>query len=448
MIDPAAIRTERLANGLTLVTEQIPTVRSVSAGVWVTAGSRDEPAELNGIAHFVEHVLFKGTHTRSTREIAITIDALGGQLDAFTSREHACYYAMVLDQRLGEAIELLADLLRHPRLDADEIERERGVVLEEIAAAEDDPEDRLYETFLASFWRDHPMGRPILGTRETVRSLTPAILRDHVAALAGGDLVVAIAGNLEHERARALVAEAFGDLAAGGGARERRPPRPSPHFVLIPGRGLEQAQLYVACEAPSERDPRRYAAQVLNTVLGGGVSSRLFQAVREERGLAYNVYSSVSAYSDCGHLWISAGTRPETAPEVFALIVAELEELRARPLEPQELRRIKDHLAGALMLGLENTFGRMANLARQQMDFGRVAGLDEILGAIETVTAEQVHALACEIFTPASLSAGVIAGAEAIEELAARYADGLQLAAGARVPPRVAAPLAAAGTTS
>ncbi len=339
-------RHTRLESGLRVITEAIPTVRSASVGVWITRGSRDEPEQLNGVTHFLEHMLFKGTETRGVRDIAVAIDAMGGQLDAFTSRESACYYAMVLDQHLADAVELLADLLLHPRFEPQELERERGVVLEEIASAEDDPEDLLFETFVSRLWSGHPLGRPILGTPATVESFSPELLRQRMSVVGGGDVIVAAAGNLEHERFVDLVAGAFAELGPTAPWPQRAAPEDRPRCALV-GRGdLEQVQLYLASSAPASGSEARYAAEVLNTMLGGSVSSRLFQVVREERGLAYSVYSSVSGYSDAGHLWIAAGTRASAAQEVLQLIAAELADLRPRPVAAEELGRIKEHLAG------------------------------------------------------------------------------------------------------
>lgn len=420
-------------NGLTLLTERIDTVRSASIGIWVKLGSRDEIAPLNGVTHFLEHMLFKGTSTRSTRDIAVTIDAMGGQLDAFTSRESACYYAKVLDDNLPAAFALLADLVQNPRLDPTELERERGVVLEEISSAEDDPEDRLFETFMSRFWEGHAMGLPILGSRVTVRSFTPEVLRQTVSDTGPGDLLISVAGNLRHEQLEALAHEHFGALPARPARPERRAPTCTPHLALIGSRDLEQVQLYVACEAPCSSSPQRYTAEVLNTLLGGSVSSRLFQSIREERGLAYSVYSSLAAYSDTGHLWIGAGTAPESVPLVFELIGEALERLRQEPICAEELDRVKAHIKGGLMLSLENTFGRMANLARQEMVFGRAASLDEILLGIDEVSVADVQTLANRLFDRRTLSAGVIARRTVADELRVRYADGMHLPGGALI---------------
>lgn len=430
MIDPAAIRRSRLDNGLTVISERIETVRTVSLGVWSTRGSRDEAPERNGITHFVEHMLFKGTATRSNRDIAFETDAMGGQLDAFTSKESTAYWAQVLDEALPQAFDLLADLVRHPRLDPDDVEREREVILEEIAEAEDDPEDLLYESFHERFWAGHPMGRPILGTPATVGSFSQPMIQETVESVAPGDLMIAAAGNLQHEQLEALAREAFGHLPARPAGPERIAPRACPHLMILEREQLEQVQLYVACVAPPIDDPERYSVHLLNTLLGGGVSSRLFQVIREERGLAYSIYSSVAPYSDCGYLMVSAGTRPTNAALVVELILEQLGALRAEPITADELHRMKDHLKGALMLSLENTFGRMANLARQQTAFGRTFSLDEILAGIDAVTVESVLAAAQRLFGPdGALSVGMIARRDVAEELRRQFADGGLLAA-------------------
>lgn len=433
MIDPAAIRVSRLDSGLTLITERIPTVRSASIGFWVQRGSRDEPEDRNGIAHFVEHMLFKGTSTRSNRDIAFAIDAMGGQLDAFTSKELTSYWAQVLDEQLPAAFELLADLVQRPRFDPDEMERERRVILEEIAAAEDDPEDVLFERFQARLWGDNPMGRPILGTVETVSEMSTDMLHEYLRGLRAGDLLVAAAGNLEHEVVEQLAAEWITDIAPGPAQRLRVAPSPHPHVEVIDREGLEQTHLYLACEAPSGASPDRYTVHLLNTILGGSVSSRLFQSIRERHGLAYSVYSVSSGYSDCGYLSVHASTRPENAERVVELALEDLRLLREELVPDEELRRMKDHLKGGLMLGLENTFGRMANLARQQIGFGRTFGLDEILGGIESVTAVAIRELAARLFAEERLAVGAIARPEAATGLRESWSDGRGVASGGGV---------------
>lgn len=425
MIDPAAIRVSRLDSGLTLLTERIPTVRSASIGVWVRRGSRDEPPDRNGIAHFVEHMLFKGTPTRSARDIAFAIDAMGGQLDAFTSKEITAYWAQVLDEQLPAAFDLLADLVQNPRFDPEDVEREREVILEEIAAAEDDSEDVLFERFLSRFYDGHAMGRPILGTRETVDAMRVEMLREYMDSLRAGDLVISAAGNLEHADVEDLVSGAFDGARPGPAHRARVGPGVSAHVEVMHRQQLEQVHLCLAVEGLPATNPQRYAISLLNTLLGGSVSSRLFQSIREERGLAYGVYSSAAAYSDTGYLLVNAATRPQNVELVVELILQELDRLRAEPPAEEELERMKDHLKGGLMLGLENTFGRMANLARQEIAFGRNYGLDEILEGIDAVDPEAIRDVAARLFDSRTLSAGFIARPDVADGLLGIFGDGI-----------------------
>lgn len=415
MFDPAAVRVHRFDNGLTLLTERITTVRSASIGFWLKRGSRDEEARQNGIAHFVEHMLFKGTADRSPREIALAIDSMGGNVDAFTAHELSGYYAQVLDERLADAFELLADLTTRPCFDPTELERERGVILEEIAAAEDDPEDVLFEAFQQRFWEGHALGRPILGTAETVSRFGRDDLCDWMEGMGASDMVVSAAGNVEHEAVVDLVAGRLADLPAGRPRPGREAPPVSPHVQVIQ-RDLEQVQLYVAGPGPVLSDQDRYAAHLLNTVLGGGVSSRLFQSIREERGLAYTVYSSMASYSDTGYVWVGAGTRPQSAEVVFDLIDVELRKLCEESLSDAELERTKAQVKAGLMLSLEQTFGRMANLARQEIGFGRTFSLDEILASIDSVRSEDIQACARRLFD-GPLSAGCVGADTAVQSL-------------------------------
>ncbi len=403
-------------NRLTLLTERIPTVRSASIGIWVKRGSRDEQPQHHGVAHFVEHMLFKGTSTRSARDIAVEIDAMGGHLDAFTSHELAGYYAQVLDERLSDAFDLLADLVCNPSFEAKEMERERGVILEEIASAQDDPEDVLFESFLCRFWEDHPMGRPILGTPETVGRLQTGDLRDFVNTIGAADIVVTAAGNLDHEHMQQLIGERLSGMNPGTGATGRSRPHAHAHVHVLERQQLEQVQLYIACEAPSGRDDDRFAVQVLNALLGGTVSSRLFQSIREERGLAYSVYSTQAAYSDTGYLLVSAGTRPPHVEQVVSLILEEFRRLQESHVTDEELARVKAHLKGSLVLSLEGTSGRMAALARAEINFGRVFDLERVLAGIDAVVLEDVRRIAGKLFGD-ELSAGFIARRDAAEKL-------------------------------
>src|SRR5215204_5942113 len=339
-------------------------VRSISIGVWLTRGSRHETAERSGIAHFVEHMLFKGTDARSAEDIAQAIDSIGGQLDAFTAKEYASYYIKVLDEHLPLALDILSDIVRNPAFTPDDLEREKKVVVEEIKMVEDTPDDLVHEIFTQGFWEDHPLGRPILGTKETVESFTADLLRDYFKhAYTPQNLIVSAVGNLEHERVRDLVAEKFAGLGAFGGVLPEEAPRVVPK-ILIRNKELEQSHLCLGASSYPQNHDDRHSSYVLNTVLGGSMSSRLFQNVREKRGLAYAVFSGLSAYRDAGSFTIYAGCANEAVGEVVDLVVEELKTIKQAPVPDAELRRAKDHLKGSLMLGLENTASRISRVRR------------------------------------------------------------------------------------
>jgi predicted Zn-dependent peptidase len=399
---------DRLGNGAKLITEAMPHVRSVSVGVWLTRGSRDEPAELGGIAHFVEHMLFKGTTTRSAEDIAQEIDSIGGQADAFTAKEYASYYIKVLDEHLPLAIDLLSDIVLRPAFQEDDIAKEKKVVLEEIKMVEDTPDDLVHELFNERFWPDHPLGRPILGTRETVDGLNEQGLREYFgSAYTADNVVIAAVGNLEHQRVRDLVEPAFAALPPNGRKVVAPPPVAIPDVLTRP-KDLEQSHICLGASAYQQDDERRYAAHVLNTVLGGSMSSRLFQNVRERRGLAYSVFSGLGAFRDAGAITVYAGCANEAVDEVIGLIVDELKAIKASVIPEPELRRAKDHLKGSIMLSLESTSSRMANLARQEIYFDRQFSLDETLAGFERVTAEDVLRVARELFSDGALAGAVL----------------------------------------
>jgi len=383
-------------------------VRSISIGVWLTRGSRHEAAERSGIAHFVEHMLFKGTATRTAEDIAQQIDSIGGQLDAFTAKEYASYYIKVLDEHLPLAIDILSDIVRNPAFAPDDLEREKKVVVEEIKMVEDTPDDLVHELFTQGFWENHPLGRPILGTRETVESFTSDLLRDYFSkAYTPRNLIVSAVGNLEHARVRELVDEKFGSLAAVDDAVADEPPRVVPQ-TLIRNKDLEQSHICVGVSSYPQNHDDRYASYVLNTLLGGSMSSRLFQNVREKRGLAYAVFSGLSAYRDAGSFTIYAGCANEAVGEVIDLVVEELRGVKTTAVPDTELQRSKDHLKGSLMLSLENTASRMSHIARQEIYFDRQFGLDETLQGIERVTARDVQRVANDLFRNGSLAATVL----------------------------------------
>ena len=395
-------------NGLRLLTESMPDVRSVSVGVWLTRGSRHEDDQRAGIAHFVEHMLFKGTATRSAENLAQAIDSMGGQLDAFTAKECASYYIKVLDEHLPRAFDILSDIVLNPVFHGEDIEREKKVVLEEIKMVEDTPDDLVHELFTQQFWHGHPMGRPILGTRETVEQLTQESLREHFRrTYTARNFIVSAAGNLEHDRVRELVSGAFDGLPADGQPVQSSAPIVVPKLV-IRNKELEQSHVCLGASSYPQDHEDRYVSYILNTVLGGSMSSRLFQNVREKRGLAYAVGSSLSAYRDTGSLTVYAGCDTQVVGEVIDLVMEELRGIKATPMPEMELRRAQDHLKGSLMLSLENTASRMSHLARQEIYFGRQFSLDETLAGVEGVTADDVQRVAQDLFGNGPLAATVL----------------------------------------
>jgi predicted Zn-dependent peptidase len=404
-----------LDNGLRILTERMTQVRSISIGVWLTRGSRHETAQQSGIAHFVEHMLFKGTATRTAEDIAQQIDSIGGQLDAFTAKEYASYYIKVLDEHLPLAIDILADIVRNPAFSRDDIEREKKVVVEEIKMVEDTPDDLVHELFTQGFWENHPLGRPILGTRETVESFDAGSLRDYFrSAYTARNLIVSAVGNLEHQRVRDLVAEKFGSLAEPSEEVAEEAPRVVPK-ILIRNKELEQSHLCLGTSSYPQNHDDRYSSYVLNTLLGGSMSSRLFQNVREKRGLAYAVFSGLSAYRDAGSFTIYAGCANEAVGEVVDLVVEELRGVKNTPVPPAELQRAKDHLKGSLMLSLENTASRMSHIARQEIYFDRQFGLDETLQGIERVTPTDVQRVAKDLFQNGSIAATVLGNVNGLQ---------------------------------
>jgi predicted Zn-dependent peptidase len=395
------IRRTVLPSGLIVLTERMEHVRSVAMGVWMRAGSRHEVPELNGISHFVEHMVFKGTKSRSAQRIAREVDAIGGNLDAFTGKETVCFNIKVLDEHVATALDVLSDLVLNPVFAAEEIARERGVILEEIKMDEDSPDTLVHEIFMQNFWKGHPLGKPILGTRETVRSFEQnTLVRFFEQRFQAGNMVFSAAGNIEHDSFVEQVASHFNSLAPGSVLSDSGAPTVTPRIHLRNKKSLEQVQLCLGVPAPPIGDESRYTTLLLNTILGGGMSSRLFQTVREERGLVYAIYSDLAPYRDTGSLCVYAGTSADRALQVIDLIMEEFRRLKTEPLQPGELRRAQDQLKGNLLLSLESSMSRMSNLARQQMYFERFFGLDEIIDRVEAVTEEEVMAMATELFKP------------------------------------------------
>jgi len=402
-----------LANGVRVITEAMPHVRSVSVGIWIGSGSRREIGEQNGLSHFIEHMLFKGTTRRSAEDIARSVDSIGGNLDAFTAKELVCFNTKVLDQHLSLAFDVIADLVLHPLFRDEDIEKEKGVILEEIKMEADSPDYLVHEIFTSNFWKDHPLGKPILGTRETVKRFDRAMLNSFYSAVyAPANVLVTAAGNLTHERMVNLVREHFESLPPGEPLPPDQAPTTHARIALRNKKALEQVHLCLGVPSYPLPHEERFACYVLNTLLGGGMSSRLFQNIRERQGLAYAVFSELNPYRDTGCLSIYAGTSIESARKVVESILSEFRQLKAQEVNDEELRRAKDHLKGSLMLSLESTSSRMSNLARQEMYFAKFFTLDELVESIEAVTAADVQRIAQTFFDPKQIALTVLGNLE------------------------------------
>jgi predicted Zn-dependent peptidase len=402
------IKKEILDNGLTLITEAMPQVRSVAVGISLRRGSRHERDEESGISHFIEHMVFKGTSRRSQVQIAREMDAIGGQADAFTTKEYASFYAKVLDEHLPVVMDIFADILLHPSFDPAEFERERNVIIEEIKMVEDTHDELAHEIFVESFWPNHPLGRSILGTRSTVESFDrDDLVRFFKNTYTPDNLIVAAAGNLTHENVVELTRKYFDSLEPRPNRSTESPPRVET-AIRCREKDLEQVHLVMGTVAPPHTHVDRYASYVLNTVLGGTMSSRLFQVIRETKGLAYSVFSGLTSYRDAGNLTVYAGMSPQNVSQVVDLVLDELRRIRHEPVTDEELRRAKDHIKGSIMLGLEGTGSRMSQLARHEMYFGRHISMDELLDRIERVTHEEVLRLAAEMLEGRSLGLSAV----------------------------------------
>jgi len=396
---PREIETTTLPNGVRVITETMPHVRSVSVGLWVGIGSRRETAEQNGLSHFIEHMVFKGTTKRSAEDIARSVASIGGNLDAFTSKELVCFNTKVLDEHLPLAFDVLSDLVLNPLFREEDMAKEKGVILEELKMDEDNPDYLVHEIFSSNFWKDHPLGKPILGTRETVKRFDRSMMERYYSdAYSPANLVITAAGNLTHQMLANLAGDYFSGMKPRDPMAPERPPQTHARVALRNKKALEQ--VHVCLGVPSYPLPHedRFTCYVLNTLLGGGMSSRLFQNIRERQGLAYAVFSELNPYRDTGCLSIYAGTSIETVGKVIESILREFQTLKQERITDEELRRAKDHLKGSLMLSLESTSSRMSNLARQEMYFHRFFTLDELVESIEAVTAEDVQRIAQTFF--------------------------------------------------
>src|SRR5580700_7831546 len=395
-----------LPGGLRVVTEFLPAVRSVALGIWVGVGSRDEDETHAGATHYLEHLLFKGTKRRTALELSSEMDAVGGEMNAFTAKEYTCYYARVLDADLPLAVDVLSDMVTSSLITPKDVDAERNVVLEEIAMNEDDPSDTAHEAFTAKLFGDSPLGRPILGTVDSINAITRDQIFEHYRARYTPEhLVVAAAGNLDHDTVVQLVAQAFG--SALDRAAEPAPPRLNGSHVpghagvgtKLISRGIEQANLVLGCEGLPRTDERRFALGVLNAAFGGGMSSRLFQEVREKRGLAYSVYSFSGQHADTGIWGIYVGCLPAKADEVLAICTEEITRVVEGGLTDAELARGKGQVRGSIVLSLEDPSSRMSRLGKSELVYPRLEPVEEVLAAIDSVSHDDIRAIAAEILT-------------------------------------------------
>ena len=370
-------------------------VRSVAVGVWLDCGSRHESPLEGGISHFTEHMVFKGSENRSAEDIAFAIDGIGGHLDAFTTKESLAFTAKVLDEHVPTAIDVIGDMVLNPVFDASELEKEKGVVLEELKMDEDSPDYLIQDIFSSSFWSGQALGRPIIGTKTLIEGFSRGALQQFHQRLFRPDrILITAAGSLWHDDFVEQVERLFGGLTGRSQMPASEPPHATPDIVLHDKPSLEQAHICIGVPAHAMAAPERFVGYILSTILGGGVSSRLFLKVREQAGLAYAVYSDQSLYADTGCMTVYAGTSIDATPEVVALVMAEFRDLKRNAVSPEELRRAKDHLKGSLTLSLESTSSRMSNLARQEQYFHKWISLEEVHEGIEAVTAEEVQTLA------------------------------------------------------
>jgi predicted Zn-dependent peptidase len=410
------VQKEVLPNGLVILTEPMEHVHSVSVGIWLRSGSRCEPAELNGISHFIEHMVFKGTARRTAEDIAREVDRVGGMLDAFTGKEMVCFNTRVLDEHLPKAFDVLADIVLDPKFADEDIAREQSVVVEEIRMTQDNPEDLVHELFTQNFWSTHALGKPILGTPETVSAFTRATLRKWFHRYyAPNHMVITAAGHLTHAQLVDLVSERFAKLAPSEEGAADPTPQPAPHITMRSKHELEQVHICMGVPALPLTDRRRFAVSVLNNILGGGMSSRLFQNIRERQGLAYAIFSEMNSYRDVGSLSVYAGTSLDTAGQVVRSVLDEFRRIKEEPLDDEEMRRAKDHLKGATLLALEGSGSRMSSLARYHLYFGRHFSTDELISMLEAVTADDVQQIAREFFEPSRIAASVVGNLNGFE---------------------------------
>ncbi len=411
--DGTTIRRTVLPGGLRVVTESMPTVRSVAFGIWVGVGSRDETPSLAGSSHFLEHLLFKGTRRRSALDIAAVMDAVGGEMNAFTAKEYTCYYARVLDTDLPLAVDVVSDMVTSSLITPDDFESERGVILEEIAMHDDAPDDIVHDAFAKAMFGDHPLGRPVLGSVDSISAVSRGSVHGYYRRrYKPSQMVVAVAGNLDHNRVVRLVRKAFGDALTGDAApaapRIGKAGPPVVGGVRVTRRPTEQANVVLGTVGLSRSDERRFALGVLNNALGGGMSSRLFQEVRERRGLAYSVYSYHSQYADTGLFGVYAGCAPARVREVLSLCREQLDNVAGRGITAEEIARGKGQLKGSLVLGLEDTGSRMSRLGKGELVYGEQLTVDDVIARIDAVTPDDVREVAADVLAESRLGLAVI----------------------------------------
>lgn len=413
-----------LPNGIRIVSRKMPHVRSVSMGVWVDVGARDESEAHAGLSHFIEHMIFKGTTRRSAYQIAKEFDAIGGHTNAFTSMENTCYHAKVMDDHLDTMVEILSDIFLNSVFDAEELERERPVILQEIGMVEDTPEEYIHILSGRGFWGDHPLGRSILGSRENILGFSAQTIKTFFTRFYHPErIVISVSGNLDHDRFVDLVGPSFGAIENGQPLPERIVPSVRPETQLHE-RSLEQVHLCLTAMGISVTDPRRFAFFLLNTILGGNMSSRLFQEIRERRGLAYSVYSYMMSHVDTGLFGVYTGVAAENVRQTIDLIMQAMRQLRRLPVTDGELQDAKAFTKGNLFLAAESVDNQMVRLAQNELHFGRYFPLDEVVRKIEAVTVEDIQVLAQALFTTAQASLSVLGPIDTIEEINIEFDDG------------------------
>jgi predicted Zn-dependent peptidase len=401
-------RKDALSSGMRVVSETLPKSRSVSIGVWVKVGSRHEQQKIGGISHFIEHLFFKGTEKRTAKDIAIEMDSLGGEMNAFTTQETTTFYAKVVDEHLPVAIDILSDILLSSKFNPTEMEKERKVILEEIKGVEDTPDDYIHELFTNAIWPDHPLGRPILGTKETIKALKHENIISYISDYySPKEIVISVAGNFEHARLIDLLNASFGKLSRVGVPKKESTPAFTP-AVVVKKKQLEQVQLCIGCKGLNYTHEDRYVISALNTVLGNSMSSRLFQEVREQNALAYSIYSYVTSYRDTGLLTVYAGTDPSNALEVVRLVLKEFQQIKNQGITSAEENRVKNQIKGSMVLSLESSNSHMSRIARQEIYYGKYLSMDDIIKGVENVTREQVQRLAQQLFIRDNIALAIL----------------------------------------